>query len=244
MAQTQPSTQICGLPTDGVPGNDPNRVGDQSMSRAPVDDAGIREAITGEFLDLADVLDGLPESSWDAPSLCDGWRTRDVVAHLTVPVRYSKVRFMLELARAKGNFNRMADRCATRDGAMHTPECLVAELRDDRLHAWKPPGGGYERALTHAVIHGLDITVSLGLDRRVHHSRLRNVLEVIAEPKSLKFLGADLAGVQLRADDLDWSFGDGSVVSGEAQDLALVLCGRRLPAGRLQGKAGTRFTAR
>ena len=25
---------------------------------------------------------------WDAPSLCEGWRTREVVAHMTMPARY------------------------------------------------------------------------------------------------------------------------------------------------------------
>lgn len=211
--------------------------------RASVDQVILRESVAAEYLDLAAILEGVPQSSWDAPSLCAEWRTREVVAHLTMPTRYSKARFMIELARATGNFNRMADRCAKRDAATHTSERLATALRDDKLHAWKPPGGGYEGALTHVVIHGLDITVSLGLDRRVPDSRLREVLEVVVGSRSLKFLGANLDGVELRADDLDWSFGAGSTVSGQAQDLALVLCGRQLPPGRLQGEAGPRFTA-
>jgi uncharacterized protein (TIGR03083 family) len=203
----------------------------------------MQEAVAAEYLALAAALEGLPRSSWDAPSLCAGWRTREVVAHLTMPTRYSKARFVIELARAKGNFNRMADRCAKRDAAEYDPEHLTAALRDEKLHAWKPPGGGHDGALTHVVIHGLDITVSLGLDHRVPDGNLRKVLEVAAGPKSLKFLGADLDGVELRASDIDWSFGTGSTVCGQAQDLALVLCGRRLPHGRLQGEAAPRFTA-
>ena len=38
------------------------------------------------------------------------------------------------------------------------------------------------------------------------------------------------APAELRATDLDWSYGAGEPLTGTAQDLLLVLCGRRLPA--------------
>jgi hypothetical protein len=100
-------------------------------------------------------------------------------------------------------------------------------------HPWKPPGGGFEGALSHDVIHGLDITVALGLDRQVPAERLRVVLGGLS-PKHLKYFGVDLTGTELRADDLDWTFGTGRTVSGSAQDLLLMVCGRTLPAGRLR----------
>ncbi|MEU5423369.1 hypothetical protein ACFY1P_12545 [Streptomyces sp. NPDC001407] len=43
--------------------------------------------------------------------------------------------------------------------------------------------------------------------------------------------------------DLDWTFGAGAPVSGTAQDLLLLLFGRKLPPGRLQEGAPARFTA-
>jgi len=49
------------------------------------------------------------------------------------------------------------------------------------------------------------------------------VLNVIAQPKVLSNFATDLSGVELRADDLDWSFGSGTPVTGSAGDLALVL---------------------
>jgi hypothetical protein len=42
---------------------------------------------------------------------------------------------------------------------------------------------------------------------------------------------------------MDWSFGSGEQVSGQAQDLALVMCGRKLPAGRLHGAQAARFSS-
>jgi uncharacterized protein (TIGR03083 family) len=202
----------------------------------------IIEAIAAERRQLADVLGPLPATSWDAQTLCAGWRVREVVAHMTMPFRYSRARFALELVKARGNFNDMADRCARRDGAAQPGE-LVATLRDNERYPWKPPGGGFEGALTHDVIHGLDITVPLAIDRQVPEAHLRIVLAAITKPKSLKFFAADLQGIELRADDIDWSFGSGTSVSGRAQELALVLCGRTLPAGRLRGGPSSRFTA-
>jgi hypothetical protein len=60
--------------------------------------------------------------------------------------------------------------------------------------------------------------------------------------KGLKFFGVNLEGIQLRADDLDWTFGSGTPLSGTAQDLLLVLCGRTSPSGHLRGEPAQRFT--
>ncbi len=211
------------------------------MSAPTARDAGITGSIAAERQELATILAGLPPQSWDSPTLCAGWRVRELVAHITMPFRYRPARFAFEMIRSRGNFNRMADRCARRDAAA-PPDQLTAALRDNAGNPWKPPGGGYQGALTHDVIHGLDITVALGLGRRVPRERLGIVLDGITGAKSVRFFGTDLAGIELRADDLDWSFGSGTPVSGSAQDLALVVCGRKLPPGHLRGGPSARFT--
>jgi uncharacterized protein (TIGR03083 family) len=200
----------------------------------PDTEAGLPAAIAAERRELAAVLAALDPGAWEQPSLCAGWRVREVVAHITMPFRYSTARFVLEMARSRGNFTRMADRCARRDAAAPPAE-LTAALRDNAEHPWRPPGGGLIGALTHDVIHGLDITTALGIDRTVPASRMTIVLDSITGPRSLKFFGTDLAGISLRADDLDWTAGSGRPVTGAAQDLALFACGRQPPPGRLQG---------
>lgn len=110
-----------------------------------------------------------------------------------------------------------------------------------RRNPWTPPGGGVHGALSHDVIHGLDITVGLGLNRQVPPERVAMVLAGM-RPKNIAFFGTDLAGVALQATDLDWSYGTGTPVRSLAQDLLLALCGRRLPPGRLKGEAATRFS--
>lgn len=81
----------------------------------------------------------------------------------------------------------------------------------------------------------------LGIDRQVPEDRLRIVLQNIDTPKARTFFGVDVNGIELRADDIDWRFGAGTPLYGAAQDLLLVLCGRRLPAGRLRGEPSPTF---
>ncbi|MFJ5831498.1 maleylpyruvate isomerase family mycothiol-dependent enzyme [Streptomyces sp. NPDC093089] len=204
--------------------------------------AEVRAAIAAERRELADLLDGLSAEEWDAPSLCEGWRVREVAAHMSMGFRHSLPRTLRELARSRGSLHRMTDRCAREDAAAHSTRELAALLRAHAHHPWKPPVGGFTAALGHDVVHGLDITVALGLGRRVPRDRLRPLLESV-DARSLRFFRVDLAGVALRADDLDWTFGSGTPLSGTAQDLLLLAFGRRLPPGRLHGEPHARFEA-
>ncbi|MFI6095948.1 maleylpyruvate isomerase family mycothiol-dependent enzyme [Lentzea sp. NPDC051213] len=197
----------------------------------------IRDAVAAERRDQAELLAGLTEEQWDAPSLCEGWRVREVVAHTTLPFRSKGGRVLLEILKSGGRFNHASDRMARRDAATLSSNDLVSVLRANAEHPWTPPGGGPAGALSHDVIHGLDITVALGLDRRVPHERLRLVLDGM-KPSNVKYFGADLEGKRLEATDLDWTFGEGRPVRGLAQDLLLVVCGRTLPPGRLESPGG------
>ena len=189
------------------------------MSAAPTT---VAEQVAAELSELTDLLAILPAAAWDAPSLCPGWRVREVVAHLTLPMHASAPVVVLGLLRARGRWDVLADRRARLD-ARRTPEELLAALRAPRMQAWTPPGGGPTGALIHAVIHGLDITEALGLDRRPPTARTRIVLDGLIEPRSLSHFGVSLEGLQLRAEDLEWSYGAGRVVSAPAVDLALIL---------------------
>jgi uncharacterized protein (TIGR03083 family) len=204
------------------------------------DDTQLTTMLAAHRRQLTGLLAGLSPGAWDHPSLCAGWRVREVAAHILMPLRYPAWRFLAELARDRGNFDRMADRVARRDGAVPPPE-LVSALREHEHTVWKPPGGGLAAALTHDVIHGLDIAVALGAGHPIPGESMRVVLATVTSPRSLKHFGIDLGETRLCASDIDWSYGSGSPgssgseVSGSAADLALVLCGRTLPAGRLRG---------
>jgi uncharacterized protein (TIGR03083 family) len=198
--------------------------------------------IAAERRAFGEVLQGLSEADWDAPSLCSGWRVREVVAHMTMPFRYPAPRFLAELARSRGNFTRMSDRVARRDARAPIRALLDGWLTNVD-HRWKPPGGGQPGALTHDVVHGLDITIPLGIEHPVGEPALRVVLDNATTPLNLKHFAIDLTGTRLEADDVDWAFGEGEPLRGAARHLLMVLMDRRLPAGALSGAGTARFTA-
>jgi len=202
----------------------------------------IRDMIAAQRAELAEILAGLPAPGWDEPTLCAGWRVREVVAHITMPFRLGRGRFALELAKSRGRFNEMADRVVRHDAAAMSAAELAGAVSSNAGHPWKPPGGGYTGALAHDLIHGLDITVPLGLARPVPEERLRLVLPDSLTDRSVTFFGVDLDGIELRAEDMDWTLGSGAPLKGAASDLLLVLSGRTLPPGRLAGEPSARFT--
>ncbi|MFD8704790.1 maleylpyruvate isomerase family mycothiol-dependent enzyme [Kitasatospora sp. NPDC059648] len=202
----------------------------------------IREQIAAERRELAEVFAGLTAEQWNSPSLCEGWRVREVVAHMSTGFRHSTARTLGELARSGGNVHRMADRIARRDAAALTEARLAAVLAEHAEHPWRPPVGGRIAALAHDVVHGLDVTVALGLPARLPLPRAAALLGSVSA-RSLRFFGARLEDVRLRATDLDWSYGQGALrVEGRAEHLLLVTYGRRVPPGLLSGAGAERFT--
>jgi len=199
------------------------------------DDADLQPAVAAEFLALADLLDSATGARWDTPSLCAGWRVREVVAHMTMAARYPEDKFMAELRRCDFDFGRLSNEIASRDAGLPASQ-LAADLRSEVMQRWTPPGGGYHGALNHVVIHGLDVTVPLGVPRRSPDDTIRIILDDLTTGGVQEHFGTTIEGRSLQATDLDWSYGSGPPLRGAAEDLALVLCGRAVPAARLEGE--------
>jgi uncharacterized protein (TIGR03083 family) len=105
-------------------GNRPRR-----SDRRDLDEAAVRAAIAAERTELADMLGGLSPKQWDAPSLCAGWRVREVMAHITMAFRYSMPQVIIGMIRARGSFHRMANRAARHDAEELTSDQLAECLR-------------------------------------------------------------------------------------------------------------------
>ena len=199
------------------------------------------DLIAAERRALADALDGLSTAQWHAPSLCAGWTVAHVAAHLTMPFRISADEFAAGLREARGQFTEFSDAVADRDSRLPQAD-LVAALRDNADNPWSPPGGGLAGALSHDVIHGLDITWPLGIDRQAADPAMITVLDVTVSPGDHTVFGFPLDDLELRASDLDWSFGRGAAVTGRGRDLLPLLAGRPIP-GELFSGAGTQLLA-
>jgi hypothetical protein len=91
-------------------------------------------------------------------------------------------------------------------------------------------------ALSHAVIHGLDITSALGVSRTADDQATVLVLGSLTHGVAEHF-GTTPAGRRLRATDLDWEFGDGAPAEASAADLILALAGRTRPGLDLRAAA-------
>jgi uncharacterized protein (TIGR03083 family) len=192
----------------------------------PAEERGLRAETFAERERLAALLAGLTAQQWAAPSLCAGWRVREVVAHVTMPYRMAgPEEFQAALATYGFDFDRYADAEAHETTERLSDAELLAIYRDNVRHPWQPPGDGWAGALSHEVIHGLDITEALGLPA-VPTERIASVLAHVGA-KNLAYFGTDLTGISLVGTDADVRVGDGVPVSAPAKEILLGITGRR-----------------
>jgi uncharacterized protein (TIGR03083 family) len=187
--------------------------------------------VTPTFDRLADLLAAADVEVWDAPSLCEKWLVRHVVAHVTMPARLTPEQFGAEMAASGGDFTVLSETVAARDATLPLAD-LLDQLRSPRLHAWQPPGGGAVGALSHAVIHSLDVTVALDRPAVAPTEAVIAVLDQLIAAGGTWF-GIDLTDVLLEATDTAWSWGSGRLVRADSGSLLALLSGRALPDGRV-----------
>lgn len=188
-------------------------------------ESDIHDETFAERARLAALLEQIGPEQWGSSSLCSGWQVREVVAHMTMPFRTTPIRLLAGLVRARFSFDRYADRAAHLDTKAMSDDELLAQLQANIRHPWSPPGGGAVGALSHDVIHGLDITEPLGLPAPPVE-RIARVLRG-ATPRAVQYFGANLHGSRLVATDADVEIGDGAPVRMAVKDVLLVVTGRR-----------------
>jgi uncharacterized protein (TIGR03083 family) len=184
---------------------------------------------------LADLLDGLSDAQWDTPSLCEGWRVREVVAHLAMPFSASLLRIGFRVILKRGDFNKVADEWARQEKRSNSD--LVAALRDNAEHRFTPPGGCPEMPLTDVMTHTQDIARPLGI---VHPARARPAevaLGALISPKGQGFFGGSITeGLSFVSTDTGWRNGTGDEVRGTAAALICSLSRRSAALGELSGE--------
>jgi uncharacterized protein (TIGR03083 family) len=91
--------------------------------------------------------------------------------------------------------------------------------------------------LTDLLIHGQDIRRPLGLTREFEAHRLRAALDFLASKRAHPGFvpRGRLAGLRLRATDLDWTSGEGAEVSGPGEALMMAMAGRQVALAELTG---------
>ncbi|MFI6443505.1 maleylpyruvate isomerase family mycothiol-dependent enzyme [Kitasatospora sp. NPDC050543] len=175
---------------------------------------------------LAD-LEQLTPAQWASPSLCPGRSVRDTLAHMAATARMTPTGFALKMARAGFRFEAMASREIaelTRGTSLDT----MARFAEQVDSVTGPPGPA-DTWLGETVVHAEDIRRPLGIGHDYQAEALTRCADFYRGSNLLIGGKHRVAGLTLRATDLDWSAGDGPEVSGPMISLLLALTGR--PAG-------------
>lgn len=182
------------------------------------------EMARAERQDFAAFLDELSDEQWESPTLCEGWRVRDVVAHMFGYDELNTGGLVSQFAKGRLSVNRINQRMVD-ELANRSLDQLRALVRDHVEPHGLTAGFGGRIALTDNMIHHQDIRRRLGMPRTIPTERLRVALDFTRYAPTI--LGAWRArGLKLIADDLDWSFGSGLEVRGTGEALLMAMAGR------------------
>ncbi|MDO3649139.1 maleylpyruvate isomerase family mycothiol-dependent enzyme [Nocardia mangyaensis] len=185
-----------------------------------------RGMLAAERGELVELLRDLTEPEWEAPSLCAGWRVRDVVAHLLTdtiaPLSYA--RFAMR--------HRSVDQ---------VNNALVASFADrptaDLVDRFEQKAGRLARfaprvVLADLMVHHQDIRRPLNRPRTIPADRLVAVLD---HPDPFAFPGTRTRGLRFIATDVAWSAGKGPEIHGPGEAIALAAVGRPVALADLTG---------
>jgi uncharacterized protein (TIGR03083 family) len=188
----------------------------------------VRQLVADERTDLVAFLRTLSDEDWEAPSLCAGWRVRDVVGHLlydAVPASS----YLRSAARHRGA-DRINEYWVTKAKTLSL-STLVDMLESSvgrgpfaRLAPWI--------ALADAVVHHQDIRRPLGRERTIPPQRLRTVLD---HPDPFARPGRRSRGLRFVTTDVPWAKGNGPLVRGTGEAIALAVAGRGVVLDELEG---------
>lgn len=189
-------------------------------------------------LRIADLLGSLSPAEWNAPSLCRGWRVRDVAGHLALVPTITTWDMVWVAPRARFNPNRINTLLAIRHGS-RPPEEIVAKIREHAGDRRTARTLDTRNSLFDTIVHSQDIALPLRRDFPVPAELSREGLQRVWAMGWPFHARRSLAGLTLRATDITWTVGTGPEVAGTALDLLLLLTGRTTAARSLHGPGVT-----
>jgi len=112
---------------------------------------------------------------------------------------------------------------------------IVADLRGIAGSRRLAPGTSIHEPLLDILVHGQDIAIPLGIERKMPRDAARSSAERVWR-KSFPFRARRrLSGLRLTATDIAWDRGDGQLVEGPMWALLLALTGRPAALPHLTG---------
>jgi len=191
--------------------------------------------IASERRSLADLLEQLTGEQWETPSLCAGWRVRDVAAHIAmVPTAPGKLAMARGAVRAYGNFNRLNHDLAVRHARRPTSD-IVAELRGDADSRLLPSVTSVTNLAFDILVHGQDIAIPLGVSRTMPTDAATAGAARVWNMGWPFWARRRLRGYRLTATNANWSVGAGAEIYGPIDAMLLLLTGRPAALTKLTG---------
>lgn len=204
------------------------------------------QVVAAERRSLVELLESLTDDDWNHPSLCEGWRVRDVVAHLVTGADPpSPLGMVGEAVRARGNMIRLSRDLAIRQGEQPI-HVLAGQLKEhaDGRRLPLPGVTNFRDMVTDILVHGQDIALPLGLHRPVPVDAAAVAATRVWTMGWPHMAKRRLRGLRLTATDVDWSVGDGATVEGPISALLLLVTGRHALIDQLAGDGVERIRVR
>lgn len=193
----------------------------------------IWDAVHVERHALLEDLMPLTEAQWSTTSWCDRWTVRDVVAHMTAAATMNPASFFAKLAGNGFSFSKLQAKDIARERGATSADTLARfrSIADGTSH---PPGPTITW-LGESLVHAEDVRRPLGLTRAYPTDAAAQVASFYAGSNLLIGSKKRIAGLRLKATDVEWRTGTGPSVEGPIVSLVLAMTGRR---GALAGLAG------
>lgn len=179
--------------------------------------------------DFVDMIEGLTPEQMQEQSLCAEWDAKGVLAHLTGFVETSLPAFFATIAKARFDFGK-ASVAMVNKRIDRSVSDLSASLRAKASKSAALPMFPEAMTVADIAIHTQDVRRPLGLDGSLDDDVLREALDFVTTHKQATNLvdRRSIEGVQLKATDIDWSFGEGAAISGPAEAILMGLANRPL----------------
>jgi uncharacterized protein (TIGR03085 family) len=189
------------------------------MTDVPLDQRE-REELCDLFLELGP----------DAPTLCEGWATQDLAAHLVV--RERDPRSMPGIIKPDSRFGRTTEKLMTAKKADGYPAVVARVRKGAPLVPWRVPGLRALLNLNEYVVHHEDVRRANGRGPRTDRPDLdAAVWGMLRRGAKMTTRGVKGAGLVLRrpnGDEIVARKGEPvATLTGEPVDLLLYLMGRR-----------------
>ncbi|MFF1252633.1 maleylpyruvate isomerase family mycothiol-dependent enzyme [Pseudarthrobacter sp. NPDC058329] len=191
---------------------------------------------------LTEDLASLSEEQWQHRTLCGQWNVEQVIAHLTAAASLDQWQWLRSMIGARfrpdvHNQRRLAEHRGKSPEETLDRFCTI-------ISSTTAPSGHTPAYLGEVVVHAQDIRQPLGLSRTPSIEALTPVAEFFARRDFTVASRTHTAGLQLRADDGQFTAGSGPLVTGSTLALVMSMAGREAYLDQLDGLGVPIFRSR